>query len=186
MYKRGVLLIYVFFAIAGVAMAPAVPQTFAVSTGTISFRSDAPLELIKAASDELKGIYNAEKKQFAFKIRIASFAGFNSPLQREHFNENYMESEKYPYATFEGKIIEDVDLAKDGTYSIRAKGNLAIHGVTQERIIKCDMIVKNSKTVVKSVFTVLLTDHNISIPKVVHEKLASEIKVEVKAELSPK
>lgn len=186
MFKKKALLICIASAIAGVAMAPALQKTFSVSTGSISFRSDAPLELIKASSSELKGIYTAEKKQFAFKIRIASFNGFNSPLQREHFNENYMESEKYPFATFEGKIIEDIDLAKDGTYNVRAKGNLSIHGVMQERIIKCDMVVKNGKTSVKSSFTVLLSDHNISIPKVVHEKLASEIKVEVKAELSPK
>lgn len=159
---------------------------FSVSTGSIVFRSDASMELIKASSNQLKGIFSAEKKQFAFTVNINTFKGFNSPLQQEHFNENYLESDKFPRASFEGKIIEDIDLSRDGIYSIRAKGNLTVHGVVQERIIKCDLAIKNGVVTIKSNFTVLLSDHNISIPKVVHEKLASEIKVEVKAELVEK
>ena len=166
------------------AAAPAPLQDYKVSSGFISFRSEASLELIKAQSNELKGIVLPEKKQFAFVIAVKTFKGFNSPLQQEHFNENYLESNKYPTASFEGKIIEDMDFAADGTYDVRAKGNITIHGVTQERIIKCVLTIKNKNISVKSNFTVLLADHNIPIPKVVHEKLASEIKVEVKAELT--
>ena len=77
-------------------------------------------------------------------------------------------------------------MSRDGLYIIRAKGNLTIHGVVQERIIKCEINIKNGIVSVKSNFTVLLSDHNITIPKVVHEKLASEIKIEVKAELIEK
>jgi polyisoprenoid-binding protein YceI len=162
------------------------PYIFTVSTGTVSFRSDAPLELIKASSNQLKGIFAAERKQFAFKISVNTFQGFNSPLQQEHFNENYLESDKYPYATFEGKIIEDIDFHQEGMYSVRAKGNLTIHGISQERIIKCFLNIKNGIISVKSNFTVLLEEYNITIPKVVHEKLASEIKVEVKVDLIDK
>jgi YceI-like domain len=161
-------------------------QDYKVSNGSIAFRSDAPLELIKAQSNELKGLVVPEKKQFAFIIAVKTFKGFNSPLQQEHFNENYLESKKYPTASFEGKIIEDVDFSKDGTYEVRSKGNLFIHGVTQERIIKSVLTVKNKNISILSSFTVLLADHNIPIPKVVHEKLASEIKVEVKADLAIK
>lgn len=156
---------------------------YKVSSGSISFRSDAPLELIKAQSGELKGLVIPDKKQFAFIVNVKSFKGFNSPLQQEHFNENYLESNKYPVASFEGKIIEDIDFTKDGEYAIRSKGNLSIHGVVQERIIKCDVSIKNKNISVRSAFTVLLADHNIPIPKVVNEKLASEIKVDIKAEL---
>jgi len=159
---------------------------FTVSTGSITFRSDAPVELIKATSNQLKGIFNAERKQFAFTINVNTFKGFNSPLQQEHFNENYLETDKFPRASFEGKIIEDIDLHTDGIYSIRAKGNLTVHGVVQERIIKCDINIKGGVVSIKSNFTVLLADHNITIPKVVHEKLASEIKVEVKTDLIEK
>ena len=105
---------------------------------------------------------------------------------QEHFNENYLETDKYPRASFEGKIIEDIDLHTDGIYNIRAKGNLTVHGVVQERIIKCDINIKNGVVSIKSNFTVQLADHNITIPKVVHEKLASEIKVEVKTDLIEK
>lgn len=158
-------------------------QVYSTGNGSITFSSDAPLELIKASSNEMKGKLDMAKKIFAFTIRINSFTGFNSPLQKEHFNENYMESVQYPNASFSGRIIEDLDLTQDGYYSVRAKGNLTIHGVTQERIIKCDLLVKEGKVSVKASFTVLLAEHNILIPKVVHEKLASEIKVEVKTDL---
>lgn len=156
-------------------------QVYTINAGNILFKSEARLELIKANSNELKGKLDVGKKTFAFVVKINSFKGFNSPLQREHFNENYLESSKYPDAHFSGKIIEDLDFTKDGGYSIRAKGNLVVHGVSQERIIKSDITVKNGVVTILSGFTVQLNDHNIPIPKVVHEKLASEIKVEVKA-----
>jgi hypothetical protein len=159
-------------------------QLFGTNNGSITFSSDAPLELIKATSNEMRGKFDISKKLFAFTVKIRSFDGFNSPLQKEHFNENYMESTQYPNASFSGKIIEDMDFSKDGMFTIRAKGNLTIHGMVQERIIKCDLLVKDGKISLKSNFTVPLIEHNIPIPKVVHEKLASEIKVEVKADLT--
>jgi polyisoprenoid-binding protein YceI len=161
-------------------------KIYTTNTGTIHFSSEAPMELINAASRELKGAVDADKKTFAFRVRINSFQGFNSPLQREHFNENYMETEKIPEALFSGKIIEDVNLMANGNYSIRAKGMLTIHGVAQERIIKSDVEVRNGVMKLKSKFTVLLSDHNIPIPRVVKEKLANEIKVEINAELLQK
>jgi len=163
--------------------AHAFTQSFNTSKGTISFRSDAPLELITASSNEIRGKLDTAKKVFAFAVKIRSFNGFNSPLQKEHFNENYMESNEYPDAFFSGKIIEDIDFSKNGTYTIRAKGNLSVHGVPQERIIKSIIIVNNGTLQIKSNFTVQLSDHNIPIPKVVHEKLASEINVEVTADM---
>jgi polyisoprenoid-binding protein YceI len=184
MFKRLLILFFILTLLSSNAAAP--PLLYSVSSGTIIFRSDAPLELVKASSNQLKGIFDAEKKQFAFTLNVNTFKGFNSPLQQEHFNENYLESNKFPRASFEGKIIEDVDLKKNGFYNIRAKGNLTVHGVTQERIIKCELNIKNNIVSIKSNFTVLLADHNITIPKVVHEKLASEIKVEVNAELIDK
>lgn len=158
-------------------------KVYGTNNGAIIFRSDAPLELITAHSNDMRGKLDADKKIFAFSIKINSFSGFNSLLQREHFNENYMESTEFPNATFSGKIIEDIDFSADGTYTVRAKGNLSLHGVVQERIIKCDLLINKGVISIKSNFTILLEDHNISIPKIVHEKLASDIKVEVKADL---
>jgi polyisoprenoid-binding protein YceI len=156
-------------------------QRFLTEKGRIYFRSDAPLEIIEAESSELKGVIDNGQKTFAFSVNMSSFKGFNSPLQREHFNENYMETNIYPKATFNGRIIEDVDLSKDGTYEIRAKGKLNIHGIEQERIIKSTVIVKNGSFAVNADFTVLLEEHGISIPKIVYQKIAGEIKVNIQA-----
>lgn len=158
---------------------------YEVKSGDIHFFSEAPKELISASSKNLKGFLDIRRKTFAFKIDIPSFVGFNNPLQRGHFNENYMESTVYPNATFKGKIIEDVDFGKEGSYEIRAKGKLNIHGVEQERIIKVMLSIKKGKLAAKSDFTVLLTDHNIKIPRVVNDKLSPEIKVTVEASLQP-
>lgn len=161
-------------------------QEFNTSNGIIQFRSDAPLELIRASSKEMHGKLFADKKIFAFSVKIRTFNGFNSPLQKEHFNENYMESNVFPNATFSGKIIEDINFSQNGTYTIRAKGILNIHGIQQERIIKSEITINNGSLKISSTFTVQLSDHNIPVPKVVHEKLASEIKVEVNADLNSK
>jgi polyisoprenoid-binding protein YceI len=184
MLKRTLILLLFFVTRASYAHAPT--QELTVSTGTIAFRSDTPLELIRASSNAMKGVFNPEKKQFSFYVNIRSFKGFNSPMQKEHFNQNYLESDRFPRATFEGKIIEDIDMKKEGAYNVRAKGNLTIHGVDQERIIKCNLMIRNGVMNVQANFTVQLADHNISVPKVVHEKLATEIKVEVKADLVEK
>jgi hypothetical protein len=159
---------------------------YQITKGRIDFKSEAPLEIIKASSNDLIGLLDISKKNFSFKVIIHSFQGFNSPLQKEHFNENYLESDKYPDASFKGKIIEDADFSVDGIYQLRAKGILTIHNVPQERIIKSDVTVKNNIITVRSNFTVLLSDHNIPVPKVVNQKLANEIKVEVNATFEPR
>ncbi len=159
---------------------------YRTETGHITFVSDAPLELISAESKELKGAVDPEKLTFAFQLDVRSLKGFNSPLQQEHFYENYIESEKFPVATFSGKIIEKVDLRTPGSKVVRAKGILKIHGVEQERIINCSLDIKENKFEVSSEFIVPLTDHNITIPRLVFQKIAEEINVTIKAELLPK
>lgn len=180
---RGSLLFALVVLFSAFEQAPAIYQTV---NGTVSFRSEAPLELIRASSDEMIGLIDIDKKIFSFSVPMHSFQGFNSPLQKEHFNENYVESDKYPQATFRGKIIEDQDLTVDGTYDLRAKGILTIHGVPQERIIRSTVTVNNKIITVKSTFSVLLSDHNIPIPKVVYQKLANEIQVEINTTLQPR
>lgn len=159
---------------------------YLVESGNIGFHSDAPQELIKASSEQITGVFDAKKKTFAFRINIISFMGFNSPLQREHFNENYMESSLYPQAIYQGKIIEDIDFSKDGTYNIRSKGKLTIHGIGQERIINASVICKGNTISIRSDFIVPLADHKIKIPRVVYDKLAPDINVSVTVKLIPK
>jgi hypothetical protein len=156
---------------------------FTIQKGEINFASNANLELIKASSDKVNGILDPATSLFAFSVPVSAFRGFNSDLQRQHFNENYMESDKFPKATFSGKIIEHISYDKDSAYTIRAKGDLDIHGVKQNRIIKSKMIVKNGTIRIESDFVVPLADHNISIPKIVNQKIANEIEVSFRANL---
>jgi polyisoprenoid-binding protein YceI len=149
--------------------------------GEISIKSDAPLELIEASSNQLKGVIDITGRSFSFSVNNRSFKGFNSQLQQEHFYENYIEAGKYPQSTFKGKIIEQVDLSVDGNYQVRAKGVLNIHGIDQERIIKADIKVKGGLIQISSSFTVPLSDHNITIPKIVYQKIAEEVMVKVSA-----
>jgi hypothetical protein len=153
---------------------------YRASDGRVSFVSDAPLELISAESDQLNGLLDPEEGTFAFQLATKTLKGFNSPLQQEHFYENYIETEKYPSATFTGKIIEKVDFGTPGTQEIRAKGILDIHGVKQERIIKCDLLLEEDRFTATSTSLVNLDDHNITIPKLVYQKIAEEIRVEIR------
>ena len=159
----------------------AATEIYSTNEGTVTFRSEAVQELISATSNTLRGLIDSDQRTFAFKILIRSFYGFNNGLQREHFNENYMESDLFPEAIFKGKIIEQIDLTKDGKYTVRAKGVLSIHGVEQERIIKGNLTVQKGIIQVETTFSILITDHNIKVPRVVHEKIASEIEVKVTA-----
>jgi hypothetical protein len=152
--------------------------------GEISFTSNAPLEMIKASTNKVSGNIDPATNQFAFLVPITSFIGFNSDLQRQHFNDNYMESMKYPRASFSGKIIEQVDYSKDSTYSVRAKGDLDVHGQKQTRIIKGKLIVNRGTVRLEAEFIVPLTDHNIAIPKIVSQKIATEIDVNFRATLT--
>ncbi|MFM2393269.1 MAG: hypothetical protein RLZZ546_1251, partial [Bacteroidota bacterium] len=99
----------------------------------VSFISEAPLEIIKANSRALTGVLNKTTNSFSFKVRLKSFEGFNSPLQKEHFFENYMEVDKNPEASFSGKIIEPI--IDGNSQQFRVKGILTIHGVSREAII---------------------------------------------------
>ncbi|MBL7932007.1 MAG: YceI family protein [Bacteroidia bacterium] len=161
-------------------------QVYVCKDGHTKFTSEAPLELIKAQSDKTTGVLDCSNKNVAFSIDIDSFDGFNSGLQKEHFRENYMETEKYPKATFKGKIIEDVDFTKSGSTMVRAKGIFSIHGAEKEKIVKVKITVKGKEILVESSFEVPLEDHNIKIPKVVNQKIASVIMVDVNATLKPK
>lgn len=164
----------------------AVGQALRCERGKVFMRSEAPLEIIQAQSQQLRGLIDTTTRQFAWSVRIRSFEGFNSPLQREHFNEDYMESEKYPEATFSGRIIEAIEWQKNGVYEVRAKGRLNIHGVEQERIIRGTLEIQERRVRIRAQFSVLLADHNIAIPRAVFQKIAEEIQVIVEAELTYK
>lgn len=161
-------------------------QIFEVFDGNVRFHSNAPQELIRAESRRLRGAVDLARNTFAFRVRINTFEGFNSPLQQEHFNENYLESSTYPEAFFSGKIIEDIDLRQEGSYQVRAKGKMQIHGFAQECIVYAQVISAKNKIDIHADFIVTLADYNIKIPRLVYDKLAPQINVAVQAGLRPR
>lgn len=156
-------------------------KKYATDHGKVKFISNAELELIQAASDKLQGIIDPRNNQFAFTVLVKTFQGFNSELQREHFNEKYIESESFPRMAFSGKIIEAIDYDIDGIYEVRAKGELDIHGQKQTRIIRSTITIEDGALSIESSFKVPLADHNISVPRIVNQKIATEIEVTVNA-----
>ena len=176
------LILGISFWMVGICISQA--EIYKSDRGEILFESNAPLEVIKAESKSLSGVLQTEKKAFAFSVEINSFRGFNSDIQRTHFQEDYMETETYPTASFKGKLIEDIPFDTPGTYQVRAKGELKIHGIVKERIIKGTITIKPGSTQIQSDFSVPLADHGITIPRIVNQKIAEQIMVNINIEFS--
>ncbi len=157
---------------------------YAAQNGTVSFFSDAPLEDIEAKSTKAQSIINLSTREIAVKIPIKSFV-FENSLMQEHFNENYLESDKFPFATFKGKINENIDLTKEGTYDVSASGKMNIHGVERDQTIKGKLQVLAGKMALDADFTVLLADYKIEIPTLVFQKIAEKIAVKSQFTLLP-
>lgn len=151
-------------------------ELFKVTDGEISFFSEAPVENISAVNKNVKALLNPKNGEVAFVVTNIEFK-FKKPLMEEHFNENYMESHKYKVSVFKGKIIDEIDFTKDGTYKVTAKGTLDIHGVTVEREIKGTLTINNDKINLTTEFDVALKDHKIKIPKIVVKNIAEVVKV---------
>lgn len=148
--------------------------------GKISFYSETPMEKIEAHNSRVTSVLDAESGKIEFMALIKAFE-FEKALMQEHFNENYMESSKYPKASFKGTItdMKSVDLKKDGTYNVEVKGDLTIHGVTKNITEKATIKVKGGVISAETTFNVALKDYNIKIPTVVNNKIAEVIQVKV-------
>lgn len=150
-----------------------------LASSRVAFVSEAPLEVIKAANEKSRGALDRAERSFAVQVPVIDFQGFNAPLQREHFNENYMVSEQWPTATFTGRMIEAIDLTAPGTYQVRAKGTLLIRGEAKERVLPCTVEVAADGVRVRSTFEIPVADHGIRIPRVVQQKVAAVVKVDI-------
>lgn len=157
---------------------------YEVTQGFVQFTSDAPLELIVGKSDDLKGLLDAKTGNFAFVLQIKSFENFKSPLQKEHFNEHYLESDIYPKATFTGHIIGFKNCELECDTTVFAKGKINIHGVEKIITVKSKLQHKGKKIKIEADFTVSLADFNIGIPKILEAKISPEIAVEVEINLA--
>lgn len=180
MKKIALSIIFIF---AVVAMSNA--QKYFTKTGQVTFTSDAPLEKIEAKNNTATCVIDAATGNMQMALLIKSFK-FEKALMQEHFNENYMESSKYPKATFKGKItnISDVNFKKDGTYKVKVSGNLTMHGVTKAIETDGEIIVKGKSITAKATFKVAVADYKIEIPKVVREKIAKEVEIDVNLKLA--
>lgn len=157
-------------------------------TGKISFFSRAKsIEKVEADNNEVSSILNTQTGEMVFAVLIKGFH-FTSALMEEHFNENYMESGKFPKATFKGKVtnLSAVNFTKDGAYPVTVEGDLTIHGVTKKTSAPGSITIKGGKVAAFSKFNVKLKDYNISIPSLVADKISEEIDVTVDCKYEPK
>lgn len=156
-------------------------------TGKITFFSSTPVEDIKAVNNQVVVAFTQESGSIAAKATIKSFI-FKKKLMQEHFNENYMESDKYPNASYLGKIdnIKAVNFSKDSTYKVTTSGALTIHGVTKNITTSGTLKVEGNRATINAEFDVLLKDYNIKKPSVVAMKIADKIKVTLNASCDKK
>lgn len=159
-------------------------QRFVTRDAQISFLSETPLEDIQAESTASSVIFDMATGQLAFQVPILSFH-FPKALMEEHFNENYMESERFPKASFRG-VVEGLDPSKEGEQLVTANGALEMHGVSQDRSVAGTMVRDGDWWILETQFEVACVDHQIDIPKVVSENIAEIIEVTVRAELKLK
>jgi polyisoprenoid-binding protein YceI len=156
-------------------------------TGQISFFSMTPMENIDAVNNEVTSMINSETGEIVFAVLIKSFR-FEKALMEEHFNENYMESGKYPKATFSGKIsnLNTIDFKKDGSYAATVEGELTMHGVKQKIPAIGTVTISKRKLLITSNITIKLSDYNIERPSLVSEKVSETIDIKINCQYEPK
>lgn len=153
-------------------------QVYKNTNGMIGFFSHTPVLDIEAVSKDANSIIDLSKNQLAFSVKNKTFK-FKNSLMEEHFNEKYIESEKYPTSSFAGTINEKINLTAEGEYKVTLTGKLSIHGVQLDRVIPGTISVQKGKILLKSEFMVKTADYKIEVPQLVFEKIAEEIKVSV-------
>ena len=148
---------------------------YLTKNGAINFFSKAAMEDITADNNQVLSIVDADKGKMAISILMKSFM-FKKALMQEHFNENYVESDKYPKATFKGDIL-DFDTINETASKVQVKGILTIHGVSKEITIDANMAKTKEAILVDGEFTVNLADFEVEIPAVVAKNIAKNIKI---------
>ena len=161
-------------------------QQLVTRNGYIGFFSKTPFEDIRAESNQTAAALDPAKQTLAFAVLMKGFL-FRKELMQEHFNENYVESNKYPKGEFKGSITNNstITYTNDGSYPAEVSGKLTIHGITKDVKAKGSVKVNGGKINVASVFNILLSDYKIKIPSIVKEKLSNNIKITVDCLLEP-
>ena len=161
-------------------------QTFMTREGHAHFFSSTPIENIEADNHQLSGLLDASTGDFAFQVQMRSFH-FEKALMEEHFNESYVESEKYPKASFQGNIESWENVKSNGeSFDVIAIGDFDIHGIVKTHRIEGSMRYDKNIWYLSADFEVTLADHNIQIPAVVRDNISPVIAIDVDAQMMPR
>ncbi len=162
---------------------------FFTKTGTISLDAEGSMkdvEEIKATSQTATCVVDGATGAIEWALLMKSFK-FKNALMQDHFNENYVESTKFPKATFKGKIDNAATIKwdKDGSYPVTVSGKMTCHGVEKELKAKGTVTIKKGIPTVSANFDLVLADYKITIPSVVGTKVADVVKIAVSGALAP-
>lgn len=159
-------------------------DSYRTNSAQIVFDASTPLEDIHAVNQKVNAILTNEG-EFAALLLVTEF-NFKKKLMQEHFNENYMESDRFPKAYFKGKIMSfDPESLDDGAATYKLKGELTIHGVTREIETGVSLESADGGISLESEFKIRLEDHDVKIPRILFKKIAEEVDVKVNARLMP-
>ncbi len=177
------VLLAVFFVLNVSAQIP-----YKTLTGRISFTSVKGMVMLEAFSENLMLKYEPSKNEINLKVQMTSFNFTNcSRIVEKKFNDDYVESHKYHWAKFEGKIVDSLNVNKSGTYNVIADGKLSVHGIEKQRKINGTIIIKEDNSMVfNAKFPVQLSDHNIIIFTEDVDRLANVVEVSIDAEIKSK
>ena len=153
-------------------------QSYFTKNAKVSFYSAAPLERIEAHNNKGVGLIKSQTGVVEFSVLLKGFE-FQKALMQEHFNENYVESHKYPKSTFKGIINEDVKWTTDGIYKTTATGIFSLHGVSKTETAPVVITVKNGIVSASSEMQLTLADYRIKIPAIVSDKISKTVKVNI-------
>lgn len=158
---------------------------FYTKTGKVSFFSSTSVEDIEAINKSVIAVLDPKTGDLQFAILMKGFE-FKKALMQEHFNKNYVESDKFPKAEFKGQVINssEIKYTTDGTYTAKAKGRLTIHGETKDIETAGTITIKDGKPVLHAVFNVLVADYKITVPKLYRDNISKSIRVTVDCALA--
>jgi len=161
-------------------------QKYMTKNGFIGFYSHTPMEDIKADNNQVAGVLDISTGDMVFQVLIKSFH-FERALMEEHFNENYMESDKFPKSSFKGKItnLSAVNFSKNGTYDVTVEGDLTIRDATNRISTRGTIEVATNGINANSKFKIVPEDYKINIPGVVRDKIDKNLEVTVIMKYAP-
>jgi len=158
-------------------------QKMILEKSYVSFFSKAAIEDIKAENTESVSLFNISTNEIVFSIPIKDFK-FDKALMKEHFNEKYLESEKFPKATFSGNVSGFRKEIK-GDQSVVAKGKMTIHGVTNEIDVPGSISKDGEKATIKAIFKIKLADYKVKIPQLLWKNIADQVEVKIEFSYKP-